>query len=248
MSHNEPSGKALQADRILTGLLGVMIVLHGASLVGDVILENTQGLGFADVLSVIAWLLAAIGLYAMMQPGFRAVSGVVLAISALLVGACLIIGGDTAAPLSWQIKLHAILSLVAYSFLGAGSVLATASLMQDSQLRAARVGRLSTILPPLIATEQFLARLTIAGFVFLLLAVTSGFIFVDNMFAQHLTHKSVLSIAGLVIFGALVVGRQVAGWRGRRMLFFYLAGFGVLLLAYFGSKVILEVVLNRHWG
>ena len=99
-----------------------------------------------------------------------------------------------------------------------------------------------------MASEQFLATLTTSGFVFLLLSVATGFVFVDDLFAQHLTHKTVLSLAALAIFGALVVGRRVAGWRGRRMLQLYLAGFALLLLAYFGTKVVLEVLLNERWG
>ncbi|MEM7452467.1 MAG: cytochrome c biogenesis protein CcsA, partial [Pseudomonadota bacterium] len=130
----------------------------------------------------------------------------------------------------------------------AGAVLAGASMLQDNMLRRAKVTRLSTLLPPLMATERFLATLTASGFVFLLLAIVSGFVFVDNLFAQHLMHKTVLSILGTIIFGALVIGRLAAGWRGRRMLQLYLAGFALLILAYFGSKFVLEVLLGESWG
>ena len=248
LAAGHPATPARRGDTLLVVLLGATIVLHGVTLVDDVLLETSTGLGFADVLSVIAWLLAAIGLYAFMQPGFRAVAGMVLGLSAVLIAACLAIGGDESAPLSWQLKLHAMLSLIAYGCLGAGAVLATASLIQDNQLRAARLSRLSTLLPPLMATERFLATLTTAGFVFLLLAITSGFIFVNDLFTQHLTHKTALSLVAMVIFGALVAGRQVSGWRGRQMLYLYFLGFAVLLLAYFGSKFVLEVLLQRNWG
>ena len=225
-----------------------LITVHGGFLAHDVLLNPDSGLGFGDVVSVIGWLFAAIGLFAAMQNGFRMVAGVVLAISGLLVGSTLGLPSGGANPLTWQLKLHAVLSLVAYSFLAAGAVLAITSLVQDAQLRAARVSWLSSVLPPLLATERFLATLTVSGFVFLLLAVTSGFVFVDNMFAQHLTHKSALSLGALFIFGLLVVGRQLSGWRGRRMLHLYLTGFAVLVLAYFGSKLVLELVLGRSWG
>lgn len=141
-----------------------------------------------------------------------------------------------------------MLSLVAYSFLIAGAVLAFASMMQDRLLRRAKVNRLSSLLPPLIATEQFLATLTAAGFVFLLLSVVSGFLFVENLFAQHLLHKTVLSLIATAIFGGLVLGRQAWGLRGERMVRFYLIGFTVLILAYFGSKFVLEVLLGERWG
>lgn len=232
----------------ITGLLVAAIAVHGAVLVGGVLMDTSSGLGLEDVISVIAWLFAAIGLFAAMQSGFSALAGVVVLLSAALAGITLILGPDAAEPLTWQLKLHAVLSLIAYSFLATGAVLAGASLIQDAQLRAARVSRLSGVLPPLLATEQLLATLTTSGFIFLLLAVTSGFVFVENLFAQHLTHKSALSVAATVIFGLLVAGRQLSGWRGRRMLQLYLAGFLVLVLAYFGSKLVLELILDRNWG
>ncbi|MEL7024506.1 MAG: cytochrome c biogenesis protein CcsA [Pseudomonadota bacterium] len=232
----------------IVGLVIAVIAVHGAGLTGGVIFNQTTGLGLADVLNIIAWLFAAIGLFAALQPGFSVLAGIVFCLSAALIGGSLALPAAVDHALTWQLKLHAVLSLIAYSFLAAGAVLAAASLIKDTQLRAARVSRLSAVLPPLLATERLLATLTTSGFVFLLLAITSGFVFVDNLFAQHLTHKSALSVGALAIFGLLVIGRQVAGWRGRRMLQLYLTGFAILVLAYFGSKIVLEFVLNRSWG
>ena len=232
----------------LLWLLVVAIALHGGVITNQVLLNPAHGLDLIDVLSVISWLLAAIGLFAAMQPGFRALAGAVFIVSAALLLIDLFLTTHSSEPLSWQIKLHAVLSLVAYSFLAAGALLAVVSLVQDRQLRAARVTRLSSLLPPLLATEKFLATLTTSGFVFLLLSVTSGFIFVENLLSQNLTHKTTLSLIALVIFGALVIGRRAVGWRGKRMMQLYLAGFAVLVLAYFGSKFVLEVLLNRQWG
>jgi ABC-type uncharacterized transport system permease subunit len=81
-----------------------------------------------------------------------------------------------------------------------------------------------------------------------MLAVFSGFLFVDNLFAQHLIHKTSLSLLALILFGILLAGRWLAGWRGRRAVYLYLWGFAVLGLAYFGSRFVLEEVLGRTWG
>ena len=86
------------------------------------------------------------------------------------------------------------------------------------------------------------------GFSLLLLAVFSGFAFVENLFSQHLVHKTGLSLLALLLFGILIAGRQFAGWRGRRAIFLYLWGFGILCLAYFGTRYILENILGRSWG
>ena len=73
----------------------------------------------------------------------------------------------------------------------------------------------------------------------------SGVLFVDNLFAQHLVHKTVLSIAAWIVFGVLLFGRWRWGWRGRRAVRLTLAGMVVLLFAFFGSKFVLELVLKR---
>ncbi|MEN7343501.1 MAG: cytochrome c biogenesis protein CcsA [Pseudomonadota bacterium] len=229
-------------------LAGLAIAVHGGVLANQVILNPAAGIALSDVLSVIGWLFAVIGLFAALQPGFRALGGVVFAASALMLTLQYFAPGSAPDALSWQLKLHAMLSLLAYSFLAAGAILALASLAQDRQLRAAKVTRLSSLLPPLLATEEFLSTLLTAGFVFLLLSVTSGFVFIESLFTQHLTHKTVLSLVALAIFGVLVVGRRVAGWRGKRMLHLYLAAFVLLVLAYFGSKLVLEVILGESWG
>ena len=90
--------------------------------------------------------------------------------------------------------------------------------------------------------------MTTAGFAGLTLAVVSGAMFVEDLFAQHLVHKTVLSLLALLLFGTLLAGRYFAGWRGKRAVYLYLGGFALLCLAYFGSRYILEELLHRSWG
>ena len=79
------------------------------------------------------------------------------------------------------------------------------------------------------------------------LALVSGLLFVDNLFAQHLAHKTFLSIISWLVFGLLLAGRWRYGWRGRTALSLTLAGMAFLLLAYFGSKLVLELLLSETW-
>ena len=87
-----------------------------------------------------------------------------------------------------------------------------------------------------------------SGFVALSLAIFSGLFYVENMFAQHLAHKTVLTIAAWVLFAVLLFGRWRFGWRAQTAVRWTLGGFFVLLLAYFGSRLVLEVLLDRQWG
>jgi ABC-type uncharacterized transport system permease subunit len=98
------------------------------------------------------------------------------------------------------------------------------------------------------ALESAAFQALASGFAVLTLALFSGFVFVDNLFAQHLVHKTVLSCLAWIVFAVLLFGRWRFGWRGRRAANWALSGFALLGLAYFGSKIVLESILGRHWG
>ncbi len=93
--------------------------------------------------------------------------------------------------------------------------------------------------------ESLLFQMITAGFVLLGVALITGFIYLDDIFAQHQVHKTVLSITAWVIFAVLLWGRLQFGWRGRTAIRWTLGGFVFLMLAYFGSKLVLEIVLQR---
>jgi len=145
----------------------------------------------------------------------------------------------------WPIKIHVLLSMLAYSLLTLASVQAILLAVQDHHLHSRQpVGFLRT-LPPLQTMESLLFEMIGAGFILLTLALASGFAFLEDMFAQHLVHKTVLSTLGWLVFGALLLGRLRYGWRGRTAIIWTLSGFVILMLAYFGSKAVLELILQR---
>ena len=100
---------------------------------------------------------------------------------------------------------------------------------------------------PLLTLEQFLFRLLDVGFVLLTITLASGAIFSEEVFGKPLrfTHKIVFSVLAWLTFGALLVGRHRYGWRGRSALMWVLVGTVLLVLAYLGSKFVLEVILGR---
>jgi ABC-type uncharacterized transport system permease subunit len=100
-------------------------------------------------------------------------------------------------------------------------------------------------LPPLQAMETLLFQMIGTGLFFLTASLFSGFIFIEDLFAQHLAHKTVLSIIAWIIFSGLLIGRIRYGWRGHTAIKWTLIGFVLLLLAYFGSKLVLELILQK---
>jgi ABC-type uncharacterized transport system permease subunit len=104
------------------------------------------------------------------------------------------------------------------------------------------------ILPPLESLESALFTALICGFSLLTLALFSGLMFLEDIFAQHLLHKTVFSIVAWGVFAVLLVGRLRLGWRGRQAVYWVLAGYGLLALSYFGNRFVLEFLLGRQWG
>lgn len=148
--------------------------------------------------------------------------------------------------MGWQISLHVIVALFGYALLSVSALLALLLLVQERALRNRDIAsHWLRVLPPLTLTEALMFRLVAAGFVLLTATLLSGVLFVDNLFAQHLVHKTILSIVAWVVFGTLLIGRWRYGWRGRQAVRLLLSGMGVLLLAFFGSKFVLELLLAR---
>lgn len=146
---------------------------------------------------------------------------------------------------NWQMSTHILTSIIAFSLLNIAALQAILLAVQDQQLRSHPPKHFVQSLPPLQTMESLLFQMLSAGLFFLTISLVSGFIFVDDLFAQHLVHKTVLSILAWINFSGLILGRIRYGWRGRTAIKLTLCGFLSLLLAYFGSKLVLELILHR---
>ncbi len=146
------------------------------------------------------------------------------------------------------LRLHIITSLLAFSLLAIAALNALLLWVQDYLLRHPRPISQLEMLPPLIVLEQLMFRLILAGWLLLSLGLAAGLTFVDDLLAQHLLHKTVLSSVSWVLFGLLLGLRWWLGWRGRRAVNWTLIAMAMLVLAYFGSKFILEQLLDRTWS
>ena len=156
-------------------------------------------------------------------------------------------GTSGSAPADTGTLFHVATSVSAFAVLGLAGVLALLVVLIDHSLKNHRLTNVVQKLPPMDKMENLLFLFILVGFVLLTLALMSGLIFVNDLLAQHLVHKTVISFMAWFVFGTLLLGRWLRGWRGGRAVRFTLAGFGLLLLSYFGSKFVLEVILGRSW-
>ncbi|PBJ83343.1 hypothetical protein CMZ84_02105 [Lysobacteraceae bacterium NML93-0399] len=147
--------------------------------------------------------------------------------------------------LDWRLQLHAWFALLAYATLAIAALLALLLWAQERALRRREFHRWLRALPPLTDLESLLFKSIWVGFALLTATLVTGVLFVDDFFAQHLMHKTVLSVLSWLAFGALLFGRWRHGWRGTRAVGWTLAAMVLLVLAFFGSKFVLELVLRR---
>jgi ABC-type uncharacterized transport system permease subunit len=225
------------------------LLWHGRTLESVILMPDGLHLSLANTASFIGLQLALIALLGAAEAQLRGLAGGLL----LLAGVAAAVTGLQAPPpmsllSSWQLQAHILISLFAYGLLTVGTIVALYALIQERRLRAGRLSSINHLFAPLETTERLLFGITATGFAALLLAVLSGFLFVENLFAQHLVHKTALSLLALLVFGVLLAGRQFAGWRGRAAVSLYLWGFAILGLAYFGTRFVLENILGRTWG
>lgn len=234
---------------IAVALTAVAIVTHGWQLHRALMPGGHFTLTITGAISLIGLQLGLIAALAAFDAALRGVSSILLLISATMGSLTYILMPMApSSALTWQMQTHIALSMFAYGLLTAGAIVAVLALVQDRRLRTRRLSPINVLFAPLQLTEKLLFGIATTGFVVLLMSVVTGFTFVENLFAQHLVHKTVLSLIALLMFGTLVIGRQLAGWRGKRAVYLYLGGFVLLLLAYFGTRYILENLLQTSWG
>jgi ABC-type uncharacterized transport system permease subunit len=238
-----------------SGLLVVAFVLHGVLLWHAIIGPEQFRFGFAYALSATLWLTVLIVWAESYFSASRGLLLLVLPLAALASGLPVLFPGAVIGPETTSVvfRLHLVLAILAYSLLTIAAMQALLMATMDRRLHGdfvaerAPLARFLERLPPLLAMETVLFRLIAAGFILLTATLVSGVFFSEQLFGRPLRfdHKSVFTIASWLVFGGLLVGRHFFGWRGRTALRWTLIGFVMLVLAYIGSRFVLEVLLRR---
>ena len=144
-------------------------------------------------------------------------------------------------------KIHLLIAMLAYSLLTIASLHVLLMALLERRLHDGAVTQVLQKMPPLLTMEALLFRIIWAGFILLTLTLLSGVLFSEELFgkAAPFNHKTVFGVVSWLIFAALLAGRRVYGWRGRVAVRWTLAGFLALVLAYIGTKFVLEIILGR---
>jgi len=255
----EPAAADGRRLGLATALMPVALAGH-AVVLGDAVF-GLGGLrfGFAHALSatllvsiILLWIegffVSLRGLYWLVAP----VAALTVGLPAFFPGASLAAEGSSTA-----LRLHLSVAILAYSFLTVAALHALLMASVDHYLHRPSAGpgpglsRLLARVPPLLALESLLFRQIAVGFVLLSATLITGSVFSEQLFGRPLqfdhttAHKLVFALLAWIVFGGLLTGRAVFGWRGRTALRWTFTGFVMLLLAYVGSRFVLEVILRR---
>lgn len=222
-------------------------VLHGLVLASG-LLGTPARFGFAPALSITAWLVLTVyAVESQVFPQFKARWALAGFGAAAVLMALLFPGTTLHVQASAWLPLHWALGIASYGLFAAAVVHAALMTHAEKQIRLAADPHSGI---PLLTLERLTFRFVGAGFVLLTATLLAGWLFGEQLYGAagarwKWDHKTVFSLLSWLAFATLLVGRARFGWRGRRAVRVLYAGAGLLLLAYAGSRFVMEVLLGR---
>lgn len=241
------------AETLNRGLLGhvvaIPLTLHAWLLYESLFVGSGLNLGLVYAVSLILWLTMLVYWVARFFYPLASLLTLVLPLAALGVALPVLFPQvhRLAEPTSWMFDAHVLVAMLAYSLFTIAALHAGLMSLVEKSLHHATLPKVLKNLPPLLTMETLLFRIIGIGMVLLTLTLASGIIFSEQIFGKpwQLNHKVIFGFVSWSIFGVLLLGHIFQGWRGRTAVRWTLSGFGFLILAYLGTKFVLEVILHR---
>lgn len=240
----------LHGLRAILTLMLLALLAHGVSVYHQIFQQQTINLDFFKVASLIFWFMGVLALSSLARhKSIAALLLILLPLSSVAILISLFASSDyqghTTMKYGPGILTHILSSILAYSVLTIASFQALGLALQERSLKRKRGQSLIEWFPPIQTMEKLLFEMLWVGIILLSISIASGALFLEDIFAQHLAHKTLFSITAWCLFAILLWGRHQLGWRGRTAVKWTLSGFVALMLAYFGSKFALEIVLSH---
>lgn len=222
------------------------VVSHGATTILDFNETTGYDLGIYPMLSLMALSIVAIVLISSFRRPVDNLFVVIFPVATATILLEMFLQGDYTPRenITTGIASHILLSIVAYSLITIAAVQALLLSFGDSQLKHHHLSVLRNM-PPLETMEQLMFEMLWFGLLFLTLSIISGFLFLQDITGPGLIHHTVITLSAWVVFTVLMWGRYQLGWRGAVASRWTLSGFVLLVLGYFGSKAVLEIILGK---
>lgn len=246
------SGNALAARPMQTwerASIAIALVVHGLGVHEGLFGTGGMRFSFGFALSLMLWLAVLIYWLESFRSKMDGLQPMVLPLAALCAALPVVFpqAHVVAHADSWGFRTHFLAAMLAYSLFTLSALHAVFMGYTERKLHQRALTKSLASLPPLLTMEALLFRMITVGFILLTIALGSGAIFSEEIFGKALTpdHKTIFAFVSWGIFASLLIGRHAWGWRGRTALRWTMAGFMALLLAYIGSRFVLEIILGR---
>lgn len=224
----------------LTGL-----IIHGITLLQSLFTGAIPAFSLTGSLSIVMWLSSLLLYLTHLKRPLETLGLFIIPIAMFSI-AMTILFPQYGRPVQLDngLGIHILLSLLAYSMLGLAMLQSLLLAAQHKQLHNRKPGGLIRTLPPLQDMETLLFRLLSSGVLLLTFGLLSGFLFMDGFLGKQVAHKTILSLTAWLTFATLLFGHWRYGWRGKTAIRWTLTGFGLLMLAFLGSKLVLEYLVT----
>ncbi|WP_345317062.1 cytochrome C assembly family protein [Ferrimonas gelatinilytica] len=231
--------------RLVTLVAGIALLAHAIALLDAIILNNGQNFSLTNTLSLLIWFIALS--ITVMLPRLK----VLVAAPTVYASAILAVAGLWLLPPQYithfeaepAALLHVIMAMLAYAVMMLAALYALQLAAIDRRLKDRQL-MLSSHLPPLMTVEKQLYHFIWVGFVLLTLGLVTGWVFLDHFLGDGKGHKAILSMVAWLVYAAMLLQHHTRGVRIRTAVAYSLTGAGLLTLAYFGSRVVKELILN----
>lgn len=229
-------------------VLGILLLAHAGLLGVAIFAPAGVNLGLTNALSLIFWLTLAIYWFTSFFYHVDGLPALALPFAAAAVALAAVFPGQhTVEGIELSVsRLHILIAMLAYGLLTIAALHAVLMAWAERRLHL-HPSHTRWQLPPLLTMEAILFRVLWSGFILLTMTLASGMMFSEELFGKpfRINHKTIFGLISWAIYAGLLTGRVLYGWRGRQAARWALWGFAMLVLAYMGSKFVLEVVLHR---
>ena len=231
---------------LVIGIGSVALLAHAIVLTHTIFTATGLNLGFYHALSLMSWVVALLVIIVTIIKPVENLSLVFLPLTAIALLLEQLFPNEyiLTETATIGLQLHILLSVTAYSMLTIAALQSVVLAFQEAQLRKKQPAWIMGVLPPMQSMEEILIQILAIGFFLLSLSLATGLMFVHDIFAQHMSDKIILSVMAWCVFGLMLWGRWSRGWRGKHLIRWTLSGFTLLVLAYFGTKIVYEFILH----
>jgi len=230
--------------RAVTNLLLLIACISHAYILKDYWQGDGIFFGLVTSTSFISWVVATLLFLTSLTKPVHVIGILVYPLTAVSVILLLLFPDTNSKLVSISIASHVFLSVGAYALLSIAVAQSILLKIQERLLHDHNINTFIDKLPPLQTMEDFFFQTLKMGCILLTLSLASGFIFVDEFFEQNLSYKTFLSVIAWGSFVGIVVGHKMFGWRGRNAILATQIAFSVMVLAYFGTKLVLERLIT----